>query len=438
MEAPAIVALEAGEVDLVRGVVRRAHGVHQLTLHQLDLLRYLVARPGAAVSREEILREAWGWRGAVLRTRATDFAVLRIRACIERDPHQPRHLLTNAGTGYRFDPLPEGAPRSVLVQPPGARHDTSWYAPRPAQEREAAAHLGVPGSPLVFTGPRGFGKTWLLQRVLGAAVTPEDLGVEVDLDACDGTTLASTDAVTAHLGLALAEAADLPPERWEAACSGPGSAFHRLTRFVEREVLPTTTGRLVLVIDHADRLRAVPGGATVFGLLRAWASRTRAPWERLRLVLAVSTEPALLVDAAISPFNLSSPVPVPPFDRTQIAWLVDRHGLAAAWVDPITTWTAGHPTLARQACHAAATSALALDGFEAAAESGGVFAEHLRSRLVRLQARPELGAAVRDVLAWRVPDPGAAERLVAAGLIVRADVYRLQNPLYARFFGRWA
>src|SRR5688572_22579584 len=105
MQAPAIVELEAGRLDLVRGLMHRDDGVHPLTAHQLALLRYLVARPGLPVSREELLRDAWGWVGRRLRTRATDYAILRIRARIEREPGNPRHLLTHPGVGYRFEPL---------------------------------------------------------------------------------------------------------------------------------------------------------------------------------------------------------------------------------------------------------------------------------------------------------------------------------------------
>lgn len=434
MVADGILPLESGELDLARGVVRRADGVTQLTLHQLDLLRYLAARPGQAVSRDEILREAWGWRGAVVRSRAADFAVLRIRAVIERDPRRPRHLLAEAGAGYRFEPLPAGATPVVLVQPAGAGYDPSWYVPRGDVEAEASSRLVLPGAPLVFTAPRGFGKTWAVQHVLAGGVGEADAGVEVDLDAVDDATLGSTDAVAAHLGLTLSEVVDGGEAAWEAALRGPGNAFHRLGRFLEREVLPRVPGRLVMVLDHADRLRRVPGGASVFGLLRAWAGRTRAPWDRLRLVLAVSTEPALLVDAAISPFNLSVPLALPAFARAEVARMVERHGLADAWVDPIWRRTGGHPSLARQACHAAAAGRLGVEGLETGVAEA-VFGEHLRSRLVRVQARPELAAAVRSVLAGATPDPVAAERLVAAGVLRRADDgWAMQNPLYADHF----
>ncbi|MEQ1570036.1 MAG: AAA-like domain-containing protein [Myxococcota bacterium] len=427
------VPLEIGELDLTHGVVRRADGVKQLTLHQLDLVRYLVARPHQTVPRDELLREAWGWRGAVVRSRAADFAVLRIRACIERDAKHPRHLLADAGVGYRFEPL--GAAEAPELQPPGAGFDPRWYVARPEAEREAAQRLGVSGAPLVFTAPRGFGKTWSLAHALRAEVTPADAGVELDLDACDAPTLASTDAFAEHLGLSLAEALDGDADaRFAAAWAASGTPFHRLSRMLEQVLLPEVP-RLFLVIDHADRLRRTPGGATLFGLLRAWASRSRAPWDRLRLVLAVSTEPALIVDDAISPFNLSVPIALGPFDRAAIEALVARHGLAPTWAEPVWSWTRGHPTLARIACYAASRGTLAPDGFD---QDGGVFDDPLRSRLVRLQARPELADAIRAVLAGAAPPSGPAERLVAAGLLVRTRAgYELQNPLTAAFLARW-
>ncbi len=438
MDHHGTVPLEAGDLDLTLGVLRGPDGTHQLTLHQLDLLRYLVARPGMPVAREELLKEAWGWRGKVLRTRATDFAIMRIRAAIEKDPASPRHLITHPGVGYRFEPLKPTAalPPPSALQPPGARFDAGWYVARPPEERRAAEYLAYPGAPVVFTAPRGFGKTWLLQKVLGDTVLADDVGVEVNLESWDASTLVSTEAVAYHLALALADAADVPEEALATAWASPGDPFRRVTRFLERDVLPTVAGRLVLVIDHADLFRHVPEGASIFGLLRSWASRPRAPWERLRLVLAVSTEPALLVDQPqLSPFNLSIPIALSPLDAGQVAELARRHELPAATVVPVLSLTGGHPTLVRLALHGAATGA---DPALEPGEDGGIYASHLENRARRLRARPELAAAVRALDAGLIPEADAAERLVSAGVFRRTGSgYALQNRLYERFLPRW-
>lgn len=91
-------------VDLARQVVDRGDGKQsKLTSQEKDLLAYLRARPGTVVSRDDLQREVWGYRGTV-RTRAVDNTVLRLRGKVETDPATPRHIITVHGEGYRFEP----------------------------------------------------------------------------------------------------------------------------------------------------------------------------------------------------------------------------------------------------------------------------------------------------------------------------------------------
>ena len=72
-----------------------------LTLMEANLLRYLIAHEGKAVSRKAMLEEVWGVREDT-DTRAIDNFIVRLRRYIEREPARPRHLLTVRGVGYRF------------------------------------------------------------------------------------------------------------------------------------------------------------------------------------------------------------------------------------------------------------------------------------------------------------------------------------------------
>jgi DNA-binding response OmpR family regulator len=83
-----------------RKVTRGGVTVH-LTPKEYALLAALIARNSAAVPREELLREVWGYDPDVVsRTLDTHFAELRRK--LERDPHHPRHLLTVPKHGYRL------------------------------------------------------------------------------------------------------------------------------------------------------------------------------------------------------------------------------------------------------------------------------------------------------------------------------------------------
>ena len=78
----------------------------QLTLMEVELLRYLIRNRGRAVSRKSILEEVWGLHEDT-DTRAIDNFIVRLRRYIEDNPAKPQHLLTVRGVGYRFVPEPE-------------------------------------------------------------------------------------------------------------------------------------------------------------------------------------------------------------------------------------------------------------------------------------------------------------------------------------------
>ena len=77
----------------------------QLTLMEANLLRYLIRHEGKAVSRKAMLEEVWGVREDT-DTRAIDNFIVRLRRYIEKEPSNPRHLLTVRGVGYRFQAEP--------------------------------------------------------------------------------------------------------------------------------------------------------------------------------------------------------------------------------------------------------------------------------------------------------------------------------------------
>ncbi|MEV6590128.1 response regulator transcription factor [Streptomyces acidicola] len=75
-----------------------------LTLREFDLLAFLLRHPGRAYSREDLMREVWGWDFGDLST--VTVHVRRLRGKVEDDPGRPRLIRTVWGVGYRFDPAP--------------------------------------------------------------------------------------------------------------------------------------------------------------------------------------------------------------------------------------------------------------------------------------------------------------------------------------------
>jgi DNA-binding response OmpR family regulator len=96
------VRLGDAEVDLAARRVRRGDRVEDLTPVETDLLRYLLARRGQAVEREQILRDLWGVDSRH-ETRTLDNHVARLRKKLEGDPARPAVLVTVHGSGYRLE-----------------------------------------------------------------------------------------------------------------------------------------------------------------------------------------------------------------------------------------------------------------------------------------------------------------------------------------------
>lgn len=94
------------EVDLRGMEVRRAGEPVELAALEYRLLAYLVANAGTVVSREELLREVWGFQRPP-RTRTVDVHVTWLRAKLEPDRARPRYLRTVRGAGYKLVLDPE-------------------------------------------------------------------------------------------------------------------------------------------------------------------------------------------------------------------------------------------------------------------------------------------------------------------------------------------
>ena len=60
-----------------------------------------MAHTGQVVTREQILNQVWGYEESPT-TRTIDNFVAKLRQKIERSPHEPEHILTVHGAGYKF------------------------------------------------------------------------------------------------------------------------------------------------------------------------------------------------------------------------------------------------------------------------------------------------------------------------------------------------
>ena len=99
----AVVVTPAFTVDLAAKKVLRDGAEVHLTPTEWGVLELLVRNRGKLVAQKQLLQEVWG------PTYASETHYLRVylaqlRRKLEPQPSHPRHLLTEAGMGYRFEP----------------------------------------------------------------------------------------------------------------------------------------------------------------------------------------------------------------------------------------------------------------------------------------------------------------------------------------------
>jgi len=112
-EQPRPARIGAWLVDLTAHQVTRASGPGEpggdggealrLTPTEWRILEILLLRPGQLVGSAQLLSAVWG-PGFQHRTNYLRFHMARLRRKLEDNPARPRHLLTEPGMGYRYQP----------------------------------------------------------------------------------------------------------------------------------------------------------------------------------------------------------------------------------------------------------------------------------------------------------------------------------------------
>ena len=90
-------------IDLRRAQVRRDGVDVRLTPTEWHLLQALVRDRGRLVAGRHLLKEVWG-PAYGHETNYLRVYMAQLRRKLENDPARPRHLITEPGLGYRFEP----------------------------------------------------------------------------------------------------------------------------------------------------------------------------------------------------------------------------------------------------------------------------------------------------------------------------------------------
>ena len=88
-------------VNVPQRLVRRKGRRIPLSAREFELLRYLLAHRHEIVSREQLLRDVWGYNQLSV-TRTVDNYIAKLRMQLEPRPHEPRYIVTVHGSGYQL------------------------------------------------------------------------------------------------------------------------------------------------------------------------------------------------------------------------------------------------------------------------------------------------------------------------------------------------
>ncbi len=341
-------------------------------------------------------------------------------------------------------PLPEFDPRLLeALEAPGGvvKLRDKFYIERHA-DALLKREVFKAGSTTTIRASRQTGKSSLLVRGVNEARQNGASVVNLDLQRIDADRLASPDLFLRDLAELIVRKLRLDPtevDRFWRSALGPQD---KLTYLLEDYILSASETPIVLALDEVDRLLQTPFHNDFFALLRSWHN-SRAldeQWDRLNLVMVISTEPYLLInDVNQSPFNVGLKIYLEDFDEAQVRDLNQRHNtpVAETNLSQLLTLLGGHPYLTRKALYTMVTERLTWRNLiQTATLDRGLFGDHLRRQQWLLRDEPELREALKQVIEHnRCQDELALFRLLQVGLIKGSgDVYSCRCDLYRLYF----
>jgi DNA-binding response OmpR family regulator len=89
------------EINFKKYEARKKGNPLKLSPREYELLKCFIEREGEIVSRDELLKEVWGY-GSFPNTRTIDTHIAKLRHKIEDNPEEPKLIVTIHGIGYKF------------------------------------------------------------------------------------------------------------------------------------------------------------------------------------------------------------------------------------------------------------------------------------------------------------------------------------------------
>ena len=324
--------------------------------------------------------------------------------------------------------------------------NSPFYIERDSVENLCYETIIKPGSLIQIKAPKLMGKTSLINSIITRANCEKYKTIYLDLSSVERKILHNSDKFMRWLCCMVGRQLKLENklnDYWDSEILGSND---NCTVYFEEYLLTQIETPIVLALDNVEKIFSYSEVIEdFFGMLRSWHEKAKVIpiWQKLRLVLAHSTEVYVPLDIHQSPFNIGVPVELVEFDKQQIIKLAAIHGLN--WneteIKQLIKLVGGHPFLLRLAMYQVAARNLNLARFlQEASTEAGIYSNHLRGYLEIFKKSPKLAEAFKVVV--NSPEPVELDsipiyKLHSMGLVQQQDNHVVPRcHLYREYFQR--
>ncbi len=321
--------------------------------------------------------------------------------------------------------------------------NSRFYVERSPIETNCYKTVLQPGSLIRIKAPRRTGKSSLMVRILDHAAQQDCQTVFLSFQLAERSIFQDLDKFLQWFSASVGLGMHLPnkiEDYWDELFGSKISC----KIYFEQYLLAKIEQPLVLVLDDVDRLFDYPELADeFFGLLRTWheQAKNQSIWQKLRLVVAHSTEVYIPLNVNKSPFNVGFPIELPIFTASQVNYLAQQYGLnwSNEKIVQLMEIANGQPYLIQWGLYSLWEHNISLtELLQQALNDTGIFADHFRRLLWTLKQDLNLARAFNQVV--QATDPVELELLSAFKLESLGLVHLKGNQatpscdLYTKYF----
>jgi hypothetical protein len=282
--------------------------------------------------------------------------------------------------------------------------DSSFYVDRPPIEELVYREVTQPGCVISIRSPREMGKSSLVLRLLAFAEMQGYRTVNLNCNQIDANCLTNLNKLLRCFCWRVATELGIEPQlddHWNEEIDSKLSC----TLYLQSYLLKQSQSPVVFVLNEIESFFAHPQIAEeLFAWLRSWyeTALQNPHLQKLRLVLAYSTEVYVWQDINRSLLNIGLPVYLGEFTKEQVQSLAQRHKLnwsSGKEVTRLMSLVGGHPALIRIGLYYLSCQGINLDNLlEEAIANGGIYRYHLWQHWSILQEKPRLAKAYTEVV----------------------------------------